>query len=146
LVWQSVERQGWVLLPGRPIIAWGVGVPPGVIILCETAYRIRRVLVVKATWQLPSFKSSSGPLSWAANGWELGAIYKANDGVPFTATFGTEGDPLGVGSTDPYAYPNRLTKPGCSTLTNPRNPDRAIRSSLATPTLLASTGLLGLLP
>jgi outer membrane receptor protein involved in Fe transport len=91
-------------------------------------FDIRRVLVINATWQVPTIKSASGPLAWAANGWELGVIYKANDGVPFTATFGTDGDPLGLGSTDPYDYPNRLIGPGCATLTNPGNPNNYIKT------------------
>jgi outer membrane receptor protein involved in Fe transport len=91
-------------------------------------FDIRRVLVLNATWQVPVPKSFSGPLESVANGWELGAIYKANDGVPFTATFGTDGDPLGLGSTDPYDYPNRLTGSGCQTLTNPGNPNSYIKT------------------
>jgi hypothetical protein len=70
-----------------------------------------------------------------ANGWELGAIYKANDGVPFTATFGTDGDPLGLGSTDTYAFPDRLSGSGCATLTNPGNPNHYIKTEcFAVPT------------
>jgi hypothetical protein len=95
-------------------------------------FDIRRVLVINTTWQVPTIKSASGPLAWAANGWELGVIYKANDGVPFTPTFGTDGDPLGLGSTDPYAYPNRLTGPGCATLTNPGNPNNYIKTQCFT--------------
>ena len=91
-------------------------------------FDIRRVLVINATWQVPTLKSASGALAFAANGWELGAIYKANDGVPFTATFGTDGDPLGLGSTDPYDYPNRLSGSGCATLTNPGNPNNYIKT------------------
>jgi hypothetical protein len=74
-------------------------------------------------------------LAFLANGWQLGVIYKANDGVPFTATFGTDGDPLGLGSTDPYDYPNRLSGPGCATLTNPGNPNNYIKTQcFAVPT------------
>jgi hypothetical protein len=91
-------------------------------------FDIRRVLVINATWQVPMLKSATGALAFVANGWELGAIYKANDGVPFTATFGTDGDPLGLGSTDPYDYPNRLSGPGCATLTNPGNPNNYIKT------------------
>jgi hypothetical protein len=91
-------------------------------------FDIRRVLVLNSTWQVPTIKSASGPLAWAANGWELGVIYKANDGVPFTATFGSDGDPLGLGSNDTYDYPNRRTIPGCETLTNPRNPNHYIKT------------------
>jgi hypothetical protein len=58
----------------------------------------------------------------------LGAIYKANDGVPFTATFGTDGDPQGLNSSDPWDFPNRLTDPGCGSLINPGNPNNYIKT------------------
>jgi hypothetical protein len=91
-------------------------------------FDIRRVLVINTIWQVPTIKSTSGPLAFAANGWELDAIFKANDGVPFAATFGTDGDPLGLGSNDPYDFPNRLTGAGCATLTNPGNPNNYIKT------------------
>jgi Carboxypeptidase regulatory-like domain/TonB-dependent Receptor Plug Domain len=91
-------------------------------------FNIARTLVISATWQVPDRKSLSGPAAWIANGWELGVIYKANDGAPFSATFGTDGDPLGLKSTDPWAFPNRLAGPGCQTLTNPGNPNNYIKT------------------
>jgi hypothetical protein len=47
--------------------------------------------------------------------------------VPFTATFGTGGDPQGLNSSDDWAFPNRLTGPGCATLVNPGNPNHYIK-------------------
>ena len=91
-------------------------------------FNIGRTLVISATWQVPSPRSFSGPLGWIVGGWELGAIYKANDGVPFTATFGTDGDPQGLISSDPWAFPDRLTSPDCATLTNPGNPNKYIKT------------------
>jgi Carboxypeptidase regulatory-like domain/TonB dependent receptor/TonB-dependent Receptor Plug Domain len=91
-------------------------------------FNIARTLVISAIWQLPAWKSLSGPAAWVMNGWELGAIYKANDGVPFTATFGTDGDPLGLNSSDPWDFPDRLSGPGCKTLTNPGNPNNYIKT------------------
>src|SRR5882762_9988149 len=91
-------------------------------------FDIRRVLVINTTWQVPTLKSASGPLAFAANGWELGVIYKANDGVPFTATFGTDGDPLGLGSNDTYDFPDRRPGSDCATLTNPGNPHNYIKT------------------
>src|ERR1700674_2572662 len=81
-------------------------------------FNIGRVLVINGSWQIPSIKSAS-PLAWVANGWQLGGILKVNDGPPFTATFGSDGDPMGLNNQDTIAYPNRLTGPGCATLTNP---------------------------
>jgi hypothetical protein len=67
------------------------------------------------------------------------STYKANDGVPFTATFGTDGDPQGLNSSDPWAFPNRLTGPGCASLVNPGNPNNYIKTQcFAIPTAPAS--------
>jgi hypothetical protein len=102
-------------------------------------YNIGRTLVVSGTWQVPSRKSLLGPAAWITGGWELGAIYKASDGVPFTPTFGTDGDPQGLSSSDPWAFPNRLGGPGCRTLTNPGNPDHYIKTEcFAVPTAPSS--------
>jgi hypothetical protein len=98
-------------------------------------FNVPRTLVISTTWQIPTLKSASGPLAWVANGWEVGGIFKANDGVPFTATFGTDGDPQGLNSSDPWAFPNRLSGPGCGTLVNPGNPNNYIKTQcFAVPT------------
>ena len=99
-------------------------------------YNIPRVLVINASWQLPTNKSAPAGVEWAINGWELGGILKLNDGPPFTPTFGTAGgDPLGIGSTDPWAFPNRLGGPGCTSLVNPGNPNNYVKTQcFAVPT------------
>jgi hypothetical protein len=98
-------------------------------------YNIGRTVVVNASWRLPSSTSAPRPLAWAANGWELGGILKVSAGPPFTPTFGTNGDPLGLNSSDPYDFPSRLTGPGCKTLTNPGNPRNYIKTEcFAVPT------------
>jgi hypothetical protein len=91
-------------------------------------FNVGRTLVISGTWKIPELKSVSGPAIWAVNGWELGTIYKANDGVPFTPTFGTDGDPLGLNSGDPWDFPNRLTGPDCRSLVNSRNPSNYIKT------------------
>jgi hypothetical protein len=98
-------------------------------------FNVGRVLVISATWQIPALQLDSRPAAWLANGWEVSGIFKASDGVPFTATFGTDGDPQGLNSSDPWAFPNRLTGPGCGTLTNPGSPSNYIRTQcFAVPT------------
>jgi hypothetical protein len=91
-------------------------------------FNIARTLVINGTWQVPTVKSASGALGRAVNGWELGGIYKASDGVPFSATFGTDGDPQGLNSSDTWAFPNRLGGPGCGSLVNPGNPNNYIKT------------------
>jgi TonB dependent receptor len=98
-------------------------------------FDIRRILVISGTWQVPQVRNLSGPAGWLTSGWELGAVFKANDGVPFTATFGTDGDPQGLNSSDPWAFPNRLSGPGCQSLVNPGNPNNYIKTQcFAVPT------------
>jgi outer membrane receptor protein involved in Fe transport len=102
-------------------------------------YNIPRVLVINGTWNIPGIKSRSGILALLANGWEVGSILKVQDGTPMTPTFGTDGDPLGLNSSDPYDYPDRLSGSGCQTLTNPRNVGNYIKTEcFAVPTAPAS--------
>ena len=102
-------------------------------------YNVGRTVVINTTWELPTMKSGSSALNWAANGWELEAIFKANDGPPFSATFGTDGDPLGISSTDTWAFPSYSGASGCSSLINARNPNNYIKSQcFAVPTAPAS--------
>jgi hypothetical protein len=92
-------------------------------------YNVARTLVINAIWQVPQAKSISRPAALVVNGWQLNAIYKVSDGVPFTATFGTAGgDPLGINNSVPYDFPDRLTGPGCTSLVNPGNPTNYIKT------------------
>jgi hypothetical protein len=95
-------------------------------------FNIGRTLVISATWQIPSPRSFSGPAAWITGGWELGGIYKVSDGVPFTATFGSDGDPQGLNSSEPWAFPDRLTGPGCKSLVHPGNPNNYIKTQCFT--------------
>jgi len=98
-------------------------------------FNVGRVLTINALWDLPAPNSISGPAAWVLKGWQLGGIYTASDGTPFTPTFGTDGDPLGLNSSDPWDFPNRLTSPGCGTLINPGNPNNYIKTQcFAVPT------------
>jgi len=91
-------------------------------------FNVGRTLVLNGIWQLPKMNSLAKPLSWLVNDWQLEAIFKVSDGVPFTATFGTDGDPVGLNSGDPWSFPNRLSGPGCNSLVNPGNPNNYIKS------------------
>jgi hypothetical protein len=98
-------------------------------------FNIGRRLVINGTWEVPRVNTLSAPVAWVMNGWELGGIYELSDGVPFTALFGSNGDPLGLNSNDPWDFPNRLTRPGCNSLVNPGNPNNYIKTEcFAAPT------------
>jgi len=92
-------------------------------------FNVSRTLVVNGLWEIPSPKSISGPARFLTEGWQLGVIFTASTGIPFTPTFGTGGDPLGTLSSDDWAYPNRLKGPGCSSLTNPGNPNTYFKAN-----------------
>ncbi len=92
-------------------------------------FDIKRTLVFSLNWEVPSLKSLSGPAAWIANGWELGTIFKVSDGIPFTATWGTGGDPQGLMNSDDWAFPDVLSsKPGCASLVNPGNPNHYVKT------------------
>ena len=77
-------------------------------------YNVGRTLVINATWVIPTPKSLSGALAWPLSGWQLSTVFKANDGVPFSALFGAQGaDPRVTGSSDDYAYPSAVSG-GCN--------------------------------
>jgi hypothetical protein len=91
-------------------------------------FNVGRTLVLNGTWEVPTAKSFTGPAKWLTDGWQLGMIFTVSDGVPFTPTWGTGGDPAGTLSSDDFAYPNRLSGAGCGTATNPGNPTNYIRT------------------
>ena len=91
-------------------------------------FNVARTLVVNGLWEIPSPKSISGPARFLTEGWQLGLIFTASTGVPFTPTFGTGGDPNGTLSSDDWAYPNRLRGSGCQTVTNAGNPNAYVKT------------------
>ena len=84
-------------------------------------FNVGRLFVANMTWTVPKAENAPRSLAWIINGWQAQGIFKVSDGEPFTPTFAYANDPLGTLSGDPYAYPNRLTGPGCSNATNPGN-------------------------
>jgi hypothetical protein len=91
-------------------------------------FNVGRTLVVNGTWEAPTPRSLSAPVQWALGGWELGVIFTASDGIPFTPSWGTGSDPQNTLSSDDWAFPNRLGGAGCKTLTNPGHPSNYIKT------------------
>jgi hypothetical protein len=88
-------------------------------------FNVTHNLVFNYVWDIPTPKSFSGPLAWTLGGWEFGGILTLSSGVPFTAILGA--DFLGLQSTDPFDYPNRLGGSACQSLVNPGNPNNYIK-------------------
>jgi len=84
-------------------------------------------LAVSGTWELPSPGSGWKPFREFAKGWQLGTLLTLSSGLPFTATIA--GDALGLNSSIPYDFPDRLNLPGCGNPVNPGNPANYIKLS-----------------
>ena len=95
------------------------------------------------TWEFATPKWAHGAKGWAVSGWEIGGVFEASTGVPFTPGFG--GDALGVNSTDPNIdVPNLVSAPGCGSLINPSNPNQYIKTQcFAVPNPITLRGNLG---
>ena len=102
---------------------WNLGLARGL-----SDFNVGRTLVVSALWNVPGLKS--GPAYWVTNGWELGGILSLSDGMPFTANWGTGGDPQNSLNNDSWSYPDVLRGvPGCGgSLVNPGNPNNYIKT------------------
>jgi hypothetical protein len=79
------------------------------------------------TWEVPGIRTPLKAANWVINGWQLGSIVTASSGHPFTMI--VAGDALGLNSSVPYNYPDRLNLPGCGNPVNPGNPVAYIKLS-----------------
>ncbi|PYQ48614.1 MAG: hypothetical protein DMF78_20800, partial [Acidobacteria bacterium] len=89
-------------------------------------FDVRHNAVLNYLWNVPSSGSAKGAARWLRNGWQLGGIFRAASGLPFTPLIG--GDALGERNTNPYAVPDRLDTPECRSPVNPGNPDHYIKT------------------
>ena len=76
--------------------------------LCD--YNVAHNFVANYVWDIPGPKASK-LASTLLDGWEVGGIFTASTGTPFTTLIG--GDPLGM-LGDPWPFPNRRQGPGCA--------------------------------
>jgi hypothetical protein len=89
-------------------------------------FNVAQDFVVSFTWEMPGSASSSRLSNWALGGWQLGGLYKASSGQPFTPILG--GDPVGMKLDETSEPPDRLGGPGCHVLTNTGNPNHFIKT------------------
>jgi hypothetical protein len=89
-------------------------------------FNVAQTFVLSFTWELPSPAWSSRVTKWALSGWQLGGLYKASSGQPFTPILG--GDPAGMKLDEVSEPPDRLGGSACRTLTNSGNPNHYIKT------------------
>jgi len=87
-------------------------------------FDVRHNLVLNYLWEIPG--PSGGVAKWLATGWQVGGIFRAATGLPFTPTIG--GDPLGLRNANPFDFPDRLDTPECRNPVNPGNNEHYIRT------------------
>jgi hypothetical protein len=106
-------------------------------------FNVAQNLEINYSWEIGTPKGVSGITAWTLGGWEIGGVFEASTGVPFTPGFG--GDALGVKSTDPNIdVPNLIPGPGCSSPVNPGNPVSYIKTQcFAVPNPITLRGNLG---
>jgi len=106
-------------------------------------FNVAHNLEVNYTWEIATPKWATGFKQWPLSGWEIGGVFEASTGVPFTPGFG--GDALGVKSTDPSIdVPNLVKGPGCGSLINPGDPNHYIKTQcFAVPNPITLRGNLG---
>jgi len=112
-------------------------------------FNVTHNLTINYIWNIPTPGSFSGPLAWATRGWQLGGVFQVRTGLPFTPLIG--GDPLGLLNSSPFAYPDRLTGPGCGTPVNPGSVTNYIKLNcfalpMATPAIAANCVPFGFVP
>ncbi len=106
-------------------------------------FNVAQNLEVNYTWEIATPKWARGIREWPLSGWEIGGVFEASTGVPFTPGFG--GDALGVKSTDPNIdVPNLISTAGCASPINPGNPNHYIKTQcFAVPNPITLRGNLG---
>jgi hypothetical protein len=106
-------------------------------------FHLGQDLEVSYTWEIPAPKRATGFSAWALEGWQVGGIYAASTGAPFTPDIG--GDALGLNSTDTSLdLPNLVLGSGCRSLVNPGNPNQYIKTQcFAVPSPITLRGNLG---
>ena len=90
-------------------------------------FNIAHNLEISYTWELASPAGRHTNAGWLLTGWQLGGVFEASTGVPFTPTIG--GDALGLRSTDPNIdVPNLVAGSACNSLVSAGNPAHYIKT------------------
>jgi hypothetical protein len=105
-------------------------------------FDVRSNFVFNFLYQLPKPDNVNSAVGRLGGGWQVGGIYKAADGIPFTPII--SGDPLGFLNSSALDFPDRTNLPGCGHPVNPRNVAHYIRTECfaapAVPNRLGSGG------
>jgi hypothetical protein len=102
----------------------------------------RHNLTVHYEWDIPTPSSFGTPAKAVLANWEVGGILTVASGTPFTLL--VAGDQLGMGTTDPYQYPDKVSGVACANPVNPQTPGNYVKLQCFTaPTISTRLGNAG---
>ncbi|MGB8535129.1 MAG: carboxypeptidase regulatory-like domain-containing protein [Acidobacteriaceae bacterium] len=81
-------------------------------------FNVGQTFVVNYLFELPNAPKSFGPAGWVLDRWQYAGLFTAAKGLPITPQI--SGDPLGLRSSDTFAFPNFNYGTGCNPV-NPQN-------------------------
>ena len=95
-------------------------------------YNVKNNVVINGMWTAPKLQMHNRLADWTLGRWQLGGIFQARTGLPFTPLIG--GDPLGTQALVGLDFPIRLAGPGCSSAVNHGSINYIKTSCFALPT------------
>jgi hypothetical protein len=95
-------------------------------------FNIAHNLTISYTLYLPSGADLPKVGKWLLGNWQLGGVANLSTGIPFTATIDPNTDPLGLGSSDTWDFPDRVAGSNCNSLVNPGNVNHYIKTECLT--------------
>jgi hypothetical protein len=91
-----------------------------------SSFDVRHNFVFNYLWELPHPASGEGLIKTVTQGWQLGGIFRASAGLPFTVTTG--GDSLGLKNANPFNFPDRVNTPACAKPYNSGDPAHYVKT------------------
>jgi hypothetical protein len=85
----------------------------------------RHNITIHYEWDIPTPGSFGTPAKAILGNWEAGGIVTVQSGTPFTVL--VAGDPLGMGTTDTYQYPDKVSGAACQNPVNPQNASNYVK-------------------
>ncbi len=102
-------------------------------------FNITHNLTASYTLYLPTGEKLPSVAKWVLGNWQVGGVVNLSTGIPFTAMIDPNTDPLGLGSSDIWDFPDRVAGANCKSLVNPGNVNHYIKTECLTiPTAPAS--------
>ncbi len=95
-------------------------------------FNITHNLTASYTWYLPKGDKLPTAAKRLFGNWQLGGVVNLSSGTPFTATIDPNTDPLGLGSSDPWDFPDRVAGSNCDSLVRPGNVNHYIKTECLT--------------